>query len=130
MAINLNTAVVESREQRLGTIIAWDGAAADLSKESAYARGGCGAGCGGRRLCELSSSFTQGSVCSEQMVECQAGNVREAVLIQHSPIGCGAGQVIYNSIYRNGLALRKLPVENLHLISTNLQEQDMIFGGG
>ncbi|MBP2646317.1 MAG: hypothetical protein H6Q75_1757 [Firmicutes bacterium] len=26
MAINLNTAVVESREQRLGTIIAWDGA--------------------------------------------------------------------------------------------------------
>jgi len=129
MAINLNTAVVESREQRLGTIIAWDGTASRLSKESAYARGGCGSDCGARRLCELSGPFTQGSVCSEQMVECQAGNVREAVLIQHSPIGCGAGQVIYNSIYRNGLAMRKLPVENLHLISTNLQENDMIFGG-
>ncbi|MDF2877471.1 MAG: nitrogenase [Clostridia bacterium] len=129
--INLNTPVVESREQRLGTIIAWDGKASDLSKESAYARGGCGGqqdgnGC---RLCEARGAFTQGSVCSEQMVECQAGNVRDAVLIQHSPIGCGAGQVIYNSIYRNGLAMRNLPVESIRIICTNLQESDMVFGG-
>jgi nitrogenase molybdenum-iron protein alpha chain len=127
----LKTAVVESREQRLGTIIGWDGKASDLAKESAYARGGeCGS-CGqkARRICELRSPFTQGSVCSEQMVECQAGNVRDAVLIQHSPIGCGAGQVIYNSIYRNGLAIRGLPVQSLHLISTNLTEKDMVFGG-
>lgn len=132
MKINLDTPVVESREQRLGTIIAWDGRASDLSRESAYARAdGCGAGCGdkARRICELQGPFTQGSVCSEQMVECQAGHVRDAVLIQHSPIGCGAGQVIYNSIYRNGLAMRNLPVENLHMINTNLKEEDMIFGG-
>jgi len=131
MKINLDTPVVESREQRLGTIIAWDGKASDLSAESRYATGGCGASCGekGRRLCELKGPFTQGSVCSEQMVECQAGHVREAVLVQHSPIGCGAGQVIYNSIYRNGLAMRNLPVENMRLISTNLQESDMVFGG-
>lgn len=129
MKINLDTPVVESREQRLGTIIGWDGKASDLSQESAYQRGCSACGEKARRLCELRGPFTQGSVCSEQMVECQAGNVREAVLIQHSPIGCGVGQVIYNSIFRNGLALRGLPVENLHLISTNLQEDDMIFGG-
>ena len=134
MAINLKTAVVESREQRLGTIIGWQGKAADLAKESAYSRGGCdscgdGPGRKARRVCELKGPFTQGSVCSEQMVECQAGNVRNAVLVQHSPIGCGTGQVIYNSIYRNGLAARGLPVENLHLISTNLTERDMVFGG-
>ena len=63
------------------------------------------------------------------MVECQAGNVRDAVLIQHSPIGCGAGQVIYNSIFRNGLAMRNLPVQNIRIISTNLEESDMVFGG-
>jgi nitrogenase molybdenum-iron protein alpha chain len=131
MPINLKTAVVESREQRLGTIIGWDGKASDLADESGYARADCNAKCGqkARRVCELRSPFTQGSVCSEQMVECQAGNVRGAVLIQHSPIGCGTGQVIYNSIYRNGLAMRGLPVENLHLISTNLHEKDMVFGG-
>ncbi len=131
MKINLDTPVVESREQRLGTIIAWDGKASDLAAESRYATGGCGTSCGekGRRLCEMKGPFTQGSVCSEQMVECQAGHVRDAVLVQHSPIGCGAGQVIYNSIYRNGLAMRNLPVENMRLISTNLQESDMVFGG-
>jgi nitrogenase molybdenum-iron protein alpha chain len=131
MPINLKTAVVESREQRLGTVIGWEGRASELAEASAYARGDCTAGCGqkARRICELRSPFTQGSVCSEQMVECQAGNVRGAVLVQHSPIGCGTGQVIYNSIYRNGLAMRGLPVESLHLISTNLSEKDMVFGG-
>ncbi|AGB19220.1 nitrogenase component 1 [Thermoanaerobacterium thermosaccharolyticum] len=131
MKINLNTPVVESREQRLGTIIGWDGKASDLSKESTYAYGGCDIDGKQRdcRLCEIRGPFTQGSTCSEQMVECQAGNVRDAVLIQHSPIGCGAGQVLYNSIYRNGLALRNLPVENIRIICTNLQESDMVFGG-
>jgi len=129
MKINLDTPVVENREQRLGTIIAWDnGSATNLLKESSTICSGCGAN-NGERLCETKGPFTQGSVCSEMMVECQAGNIRDAVLIQHSPIGCGAGQVIYNSIYRNGLAMRKLPVQNIRMISTNLQESDMVFGG-
>lgn len=61
MPINLKTSVVESREQRLGTIIAWDGKASDLSKESAYARSeGCGSACGAkaRRVCEMRSPFS------------------------------------------------------------------------
>ena len=127
--INLDIPEVESREQRLGTIIAWDGKASELSEQSSYERRGC-AGKGKQcRLCEVKGPFTQGSVCSEQMVECQAGNVRDAVLIQHSPIGCAAGQIPYNSIYRNGLALRNLPVENIRIICTNLDESDMVFGG-
>jgi len=125
--INLNVADCETREQRLGTIIGWTGKASELSEVSNKAK--CGAG--GRRecaLCEVRGPFTQGSVCSEQMVECQAGNVRNAVLVQHSPVGCAAGQPMYNSIYRNGLAMRGLPVENLLITSTNLNESDMIFG--
>jgi len=126
-------ASVEPREQRLGTIIAWDGNSEELHEQSGYelrgqkerGRKGCGGNC---RLCELSGPFTQGAVCSEQMVECQAGNVRDAVLIQHSPIGCGGGQVEYNAIYRNGLAMRGYKVENIRIISTNLKESDMVFG--
>jgi nitrogenase molybdenum-iron protein alpha chain len=135
MAINLKTSSVETREQRLGTVIGWDGKATELAEESAYSRGDCSScGAGGRgvkarRVCELEGPFTQGSVCSEMMVECQAGNIRDAVLIQHSPIGCGAGQVIYNSIYRNGLAMRGHPVQNIRFISTNLRERDMVYGG-
>ena len=128
--INLAPTTVESREQRLGTIIGWDGKASKLVEESGYSARRCngkkGEGC---EICEIKGPFTQGSVCSEQMVECQAGNVRDAVLIQHSPIGCAVSQTIYNSIYRNGLAIRGLPVENLRIVSTNLKEGDMVFGG-
>lgn len=128
--INLDIAQVEKREQRLGTVISWTGSASELAEESAYERRGqkCRGAKSGCRLCELKGPFSQGSVCSEQMVECQAGNVRDAVLIQHSPIGCGAGQIPYNSIYRNGLAMRGHKVENIRIISTNLQESDMVFG--
>ena len=130
--INLDIASVEQREQRLGTIIAWDGTTEDLHKESSYELRGQqerGTGCGGNcRLCELQGPFTQGSVCSEQMVECQAGNVRDAVLIQHAPIGCGGGQVPYNNIYRNGLVMRGFKAENIRIINTNLVESDMVFG--
>ncbi|MCB2294817.1 nitrogenase [Clostridium algoriphilum] len=129
MKINLNTPVVENREQRLGTIIAWDnGSASELLKESSSICNGCGAN-NGERLCESKGPFTQGVSCSEMMVENQAGNVREAVLIQHSPIGCGASQVVYNSKFRNALAMRNLPVQNIKVICTNLQESDMVFGG-
>ena len=130
MPINLKTPVVESREQRLGSIVGWDGRASELSQASNYSRGDCG-GCGvkGRRPCELESPFSQGMSCSEMMVECQAGHVREAVLVEHSPIGCGVGQVAYNSKFRNALRMRGLPVENTHWICTNLREKDMVYGG-
>jgi nitrogenase molybdenum-iron protein alpha chain len=36
MPFNLDTPVVESREQRLGTIIAWDGKASDLPLELSW----------------------------------------------------------------------------------------------
>ncbi|MDR0887902.1 MAG: hypothetical protein LBM39_01790 [Candidatus Methanoplasma sp.] len=130
--INLEAAAVESREQRLGTIVYWGGDAKSLSESSGFSKG-CGGsgnkGGSGCRLQETKGPFTQPSVCSEQMVECQAGNVREAVLIQHAPIGCSASQTIYNSIYRGGLAARGHKVENLRIFSTNLTEGDMVFGG-
>ncbi len=126
MAINFDTPVVVNREQRLGTIIAWDGSASELSDLSEYSRKSCGSGCGEkkRKLCESTGPFTQGSCCSEQMVECQAGQVRDAVLIQHSPIGCAARQVVNSLIDRVGMAMTGKPIENLRWISTNLRFPD------
>lgn len=65
--INLDMTSVENREMRLGTIIAWDGAASQLVEESDYEgrkekkrgnapekHGGCpGNGSKACRLCEL-----------------------------------------------------------------------------
>lgn len=125
MKLNLSSPLAETREQRLGTTVAWDGKASELWKASQ------GEGCGRCKLCETErrGPFTQGATCSEMMAECQAGHVRGAVLIQHSPVGCAASQVDYNSKFRNSLKIRHLPVENMHAISTNLTENDMVFGG-
>jgi nitrogenase molybdenum-iron protein alpha chain len=128
MKLNLDTSVVKTREERLGTIIGWKtGKASELSRDSAYTCAGCRDN-GGGRLCENIGPFTQGSSCSERMVECQAGEVRDAILIQHSPIGCGTSQIACNSIYRNGLKNRKLPIQNMKVINTNIKETDMVFG--
>jgi len=126
--LNLDVAAVEPREQRLGTVVSWDGSATELVSESrGYVKcGGRGESC---RLCDMKGPFNQGSTCSEQMVECQAGNVRGAVLIQHAPIGCGASQAMFNNIYRNGLAARGLPVENVQIVCTNMDEESIVFGG-
>jgi nitrogenase molybdenum-iron protein alpha chain len=127
--INLEEVTIGNREQRLGSIISWSGKASELSDLSGYSRGQCkgkGPGC---RLCEVKGPFSQGTGCSEQMIGCQAGNIRDAVLIQHAPIGCSASQCYDSSVYRNGLDLRGIPVENLRTTSTNLQEGDLVFGG-
>jgi nitrogenase molybdenum-iron protein alpha chain len=132
MTINLRTAVVENREQRLGTIIGWDGKATDLASHSGFSDADCGSSCGsgrGGKLCELQGPFTQGAGCSEQIVEYQASHVRDAVLIYHSPIGCSSGQAGTNVTYRTCLVRRGQPAIDAIGISTNLSERDMVYGG-
>jgi nitrogenase molybdenum-iron protein alpha chain len=130
MAINLNTPVVENREQRLGTIIRWEGTAAELARDSACTHGS-GDGCGrkGQKLCELDSPFTQASMCSECITVTQSTVIQESVVIQHSPIGCAASQASTCRYYRDLSARRGWELEDPRSICTNLTEDDMVFGG-
>lgn len=133
--INLDMTTVENREMRLGTIIAWDGKASELVKESAYdlrrekKSGGCG-GRGGKacRLCELNSPLNQQTMCANAIVECQVGNLTDCILIQHAPIGCSADNPWFNLAFKMGLTRRGKPLQNLQIFSTNLLEHDMVFG--
>ena len=133
--INLNMTSVENREYRLGTIIGWDGKASDLIKESAYdernikKHGGC-AGNGGLscKLCELHSPLNQETMCSNAVIQCTVGNFTDCVLIDHSPIGCSGESSKFNLSFHNGLRRRGKPLQNTLNISTNLKEQDMVFG--
>ena len=83
--INLEMTSVENREMRLGTIIAWDGAASELVKESDYdsrkdkkrgiisdkteKKGCCGNGSKACRLCELNTPLNQQTMCANAIVE-------------------------------------------------------------
>ncbi|MGA2654320.1 MAG: nitrogenase component 1 [Terracidiphilus sp.] len=130
MSINLKTPVVENREQRLGTIIRWEGSAAELVRDSACtSASGNGCGRNGRKLCELDSPFTQASMCSECITVTQSTVIQESVVIQHSPIGCAASQASTCRYYRDLSARRGWELEDPRSICTNLTEDDMVFGG-
>ncbi|WP_287824069.1 nitrogenase component 1 [Clostridium sp.] len=133
--INLDFVDVENREKRLGTITAWDGSASDLVKESNYQIRALkrGKSCGGEKgkgckLCELKMPFNQQTMCSQSIVACQVGNIPDAILIEHSSIGCSAAHPRFNVGYKIGLMRRGKKVENIQIISTNLLEKDMVFG--
>ena len=133
--INLDMTECENREMRLGTIIAWDGSASELVEQSNYDSRSQrkGSGCPGNgskacRLCELNSPMNQQTMCTNAIVECQAGNLTDCILIQHSPIGCSADNAHFNLAFKKGLKKRHKPVQNLQIYNTNLLERDMVFG--
>jgi nitrogenase molybdenum-iron protein alpha chain len=130
MSINLKTTEVANREQRLGTIIHWEGTASDLVLDSRCMYGP-GEGCGqkGRKLCELDSPFTQASMCSECIAVIQAATIKNSVLVQHSPIGCAASQSSTREGYHDRSIQRGWKREDPRLICSNLTEEDMVFGG-
>lgn len=135
--IRLDLETVENREMRLGSIISWDGKASELVELSRYEeralrhQGGCpnaGKGGEGCRLCELNMPFNQQSMCANSIAACQAGNIRDCVLIQHSPVGCTARNPEFNLAFRNGLERRDIKPRNINIMTTNLLENDMVFG--
>ncbi|MDR1135933.1 MAG: nitrogenase [Clostridiales Family XIII bacterium] len=140
-ALDLKLANVDSREMRLGSIISWDGSASELVEISQYEQrsrkhsgSGCGVPCGERgkscRLAELNMPFSQQTMCAQSIVACQIGNITDCILIEHSPIGCSAYHPRFNFGYKVGLLRRGKKLENIRIFSTNLQENDMVFGAG
>ena len=133
--INLDLPSVKNRELRLGTIISWNGSAEDLVKESDFegrSKFG-GSGCAGKKgpgckLCELEMPFSQQAMCCHAIIETQCANITDCILIEHSPIGCSARLPRINLTYKGGLARRGRPVQNINVLSTNLRENDMVFG--
>ncbi|MBR2175890.1 MAG: nitrogenase [Clostridia bacterium] len=135
--INLDMTECNNREMRIGTIISWDGKASELVEASNYEQrskhekhhhgcpGGKGKAC---QLCELSTPFSQQTMCANAIVACQAGNLTDCILIEHSPIGCSANHIHFNIAFRIGLQRRGKSPENLKIFSTNLNENDMVFG--
>lgn len=125
MPINLKTTVAQRREERLGTIIGWEGKASDLLRESRSVCGSCGSG----RLCELDSPYTEGSHCSDGPIYFQLVSLQESVLVQHGPFGCAANQVGIASTIRGRAAADGREFLHPSGISTNLGEEDVVFGG-
>ncbi|MDR1422442.1 MAG: hypothetical protein LBI64_06225 [Coriobacteriales bacterium] len=117
--VNLRVPAVAVREIRLNTITGFQGNASDLVRQSR---------CGG--LGEQSRSFTQCLGCSTSTAACMVTLVRDGIVISHGPVGCSSCLHEFAFTYRVNAPLRGVdqPTQR-HIYSTNLTEEDMVFGG-
>ncbi|MDR0886881.1 MAG: nitrogenase [Clostridiales Family XIII bacterium] len=116
--INLDLPEVQVRELRLGTITGYQGNAADLVE---------GSSCG---MKDTKRSFQQCLGCSTSQAACMVTLIRDAAVISHGPVGCSTCLHEFAFTYRVNAPLRG--VENptaRHIISTNLDENDTVYGG-
>lgn len=73
-------------------------------------------------------SFTQCGTCASPTILRVLSTIKDVAIIIHSPTGCAASFADFNRKYRNELKKRRLRVKNPWLISTNLNESDIICG--
>lgn len=118
MAVNIGNSEVPIREQRLGAIVGYHGTVGDLCHRS---RTGT--------LEERDCSFTQCTSCSSVTAICQLAMIQDAAVVNHAPLGCAGDFSNFNFINRTGQHKRGWQLANAHLISSNLRENDMVFGG-
>jgi nitrogenase molybdenum-iron protein alpha chain len=114
MALNLSASEPLIREIRLGSITGYQGSLGDLVDRTSSGRlEGCG------------RCFSTSCSCSHHMAVCQLADIEDAVVVDHAPLGCSAGQILlYNlKVGRNpGRRVRYI------VVSTNIRDADAIFG--
>lgn len=109
---------VGNRETRLKSIIGYAG---DGKDACAQAKSGC--------LKNAERTFTQTFQCQQMIAIITLLSIKDAVLVEHAPIGCSGCAAFCNMIYKGGQKLAKEPVpKNAVWVSTNLDENDIIHG--
>jgi nitrogenase molybdenum-iron protein alpha chain len=117
--VNLKVPAVAVREIRLNTITGYEGTATELVSQSR---------CGGPG--ERSRSFTQCLGCSTSNAACMVTLVQDGIVISHGPVGCSTCLHEFAFTYRVNAPQRGVdkPTQR-HVYTTNLSEDDTVFGG-
>jgi len=118
MAINIKSPEALPRELRLGSITGYQGTVGDLCRRSKEGT-----------LTEQERSFSQCATCASVTAICQLAMIRDAAVVNHAPLGCAGDFANFNFINRSGQHKRGWRLANARLISSNLREQDTVFGG-
>ncbi|MDR2197792.1 MAG: hypothetical protein LBO07_07530 [Coriobacteriales bacterium] len=119
--VNLHVPAVAVREIRLNTITGYEGTAADLLERSCN---------GGASLRERGRGFTQCLGCSTSNAACMTVLVQDGAVISHGPVGCSSCLHEFAFTYRVNAPVRGLSAPTpRHIYSTNLTEDETVFGG-
>lgn len=106
------------REDRLGACSAFGGSCCELGRQS-------GEGC----LNQAARSFSQTQGCQLSLSLAILNTIRNAVIIVHGPIGCGASNAALTGVTKTFQRLRDGKAGGLIWLNTNLNEADVISGG-
>jgi nitrogenase molybdenum-iron protein alpha chain len=117
VAIDIKNDEAIIRETRLGAITGYRGTVRDLAAKAC-----CGAA-KNRERC-----FTQTSSCSSGCAHTYLSGILDAVVVNHAPLGCAADSVYCNVTNKWGEKMRGISHQNIKIISTNMNEQDTVFG--
>ncbi|MDR2108842.1 MAG: hypothetical protein LBP28_05225 [Coriobacteriales bacterium] len=117
--VNLKVPAVAVREIRLSTITGYAGTAENLVHRSR---------CGG--LGEQERGFSQCLGCSTSNAACMVTLVQDGAVISHGPVGCSTCLHEFAFTYRVNAPLRGIDSPTpRHVYSTNLTEEETVFGG-
>jgi len=115
---DLRLPAVKIRESRIGSITAFGGTASELLEGS------------DKGIMDKSRGFSQCAGCSTSMAACMTMLVEDGVVISHGPVGCTACLHEFAFTYRVNYPLRgKEEPSRRRLYSTDLKEEDTVFGG-
>ena len=114
MSVYKNSTEVEIRERRLGSVLSYHGNLTNLINKSKE-----------RSLCANCANYEQCGNCGQENAGTLTTWIKESVVINHSPVGCGLDGIMYAASVRENAIGQDRRVRRL---STNLQEKDTIYG--
>lgn len=117
LAIDLKKHEVQIRERRLGSITGFYGTAGEIA-DCAQCRGAHN-----RRRC-----FTQNNACMSGCAQGTLSAVTDAAVVNHAPVGCAADAMGANNARKWGEFAQSMPHRDLMIYSTNMDENDTVFG--
>jgi len=115
--VNLELSSAEVRERRLKSIISYNGTAKDLAEKSKKTS-----------LTIEERSFAQCSDCSLGSSSFLSYMVRGIAVVDHAPIGC-SHPARHKLTVDAANKERGLEPQNVNMLSTNLTEEDTVYGG-
>jgi nitrogenase molybdenum-iron protein alpha chain len=118
--LNLDDKTCPKREERLGTIKTYIGTVSGLVEDYKAGNG----------LEWRNRSFEQTGGCLLTQTVGRLVTIRDSVLIVHGPVGCAQATNGYREMFQNvPLELGKPREFELAVLSSNLTESDIVFGG-
>lgn len=117
MGSRLDQTEVSIRENRLKSIIYYNGKATDL------------ANAGGEEFACKERSYSQCSDCAQMTASTITYFVRDAAVVIHSPMGCFANTPLNNTQFHNAALERGEEPDQVRVLCSNITEKDTVYGG-